>query len=111
AAPEPDRGAFCRGFGRSVRRLKDKTRHATSEIGIETGTQSMAPPRNAAEPGDQSFRAWAHHDHADSREGRAAGSGKDDHAREARHAAITAASSVINHDPCRDQKTLQRHRA
>src|SRR6266852_8170060 len=81
---------------------------ATFEFRIETRTKSVASPRDPAEPGDQFIRARTDHHHADARQGRAAGRGEDDHAGEARHAAIAPAGGVVYHDAGRHAKALQR---
>jgi DNA-directed RNA polymerase subunit alpha len=38
----------------SLQSIKGKRSHATFEVGIKTGTQPVAPPRDTAEPGHQS---------------------------------------------------------
>ncbi len=85
-------------------------KHAPSEVRIKTGTQSVASPRDIAQPRHQSAATRTDHHHLDARQGHASGGRKNDHARQARHAAGAPPSRCVHHDSGGHTKALQRDR-
>src|SRR6267154_875777 len=93
-------------LGRAESASRNRKNHATFEFGIKIGAESVASPGDAAESGHQFIRARADHYDPDAREGRAAGRGEDDHAGEARYAAVAPAGGFLHHDARRDAEAL-----
>src|SRR6266851_3901316 len=95
----------------ALRILRRTSTNATPEIRLKTRPQSVAPPRDLAQPGHQLVRTRPHHHHPDPCQSRASRRRKNDHLRQARHTAIAPSGRRLPHDARRHQKTLQRNRA
>src|SRR5712664_3534669 len=90
---------------------RDNISDATSQLRFKTRKAAGPSPRGAAQPGHQSVRTRADHYHAHSRESGASGGGKNDHPRQARHAAIAPPGRLLHHATRGHAETLQRDRA
>src|SRR6266403_2881460 len=90
---------------------RDNISDATSQLRFKTRKAAGSSPRCAAQSGHQSVRARADYYHANARQGGAPGGGENDHARQARYAAIAPAGSLLHHAACRHAEAVRRDRA